>query len=274
MKFSVLMSVYINDQADHFDRAMQSIWDEQEVKPNEIILIVDGPISSEIGFILTAWTEKLQDILKIFKLDQNMGNGFAKKYGLERCSHGLVAIMDADDISLKSRFKKQLNCFKEKNIDVCGAWVGEFQDDESIINSINKRPEKHDEIYVYSKSRIPVNHPTAMFKKQSVIDAGGYGNNLPSCEDQYLFVRMLLNGARFYNIQESLLNMRVNNTLIEKRRSGWSHNLKEINAQIKFYQLGFLNKPQFLKNIVLGSLFRLMPKFIVKYLYRIIRKYF
>ena len=68
MKFSVLMSVYINDQADHFDRAMQSIWDEQEVKPNEIILIVDGPISSEIGFILTAWTEKLQDILKIFKL--------------------------------------------------------------------------------------------------------------------------------------------------------------------------------------------------------------
>jgi len=273
MNFSLLMSIYINDSANHFDRAMQSIWDDQEVKPNEIILIVDGPISSDIKFVLNFWEKKLQDILKIFKLDKNMGNGFAKNYGLERCSYELVAIMDADDISLKSRFKKQLNCFKEKNIDVCGAWVGEFQDNESNINSINKRPEEHDEIYSYSKSRIPVNHPSAMFKKQSVINAGGY-KDLPGCADQYLFVRMLLNGAKFYNIQEPLVNMRVDESLIEKRRSGWSHNLKEINAQKKFYQLGFLNKSQFIKNIVLGSLFRLMPKFIVKYLYRIIRKYF
>ena len=42
MKFSVLMSIYHKEKAEYFNRAMQSIWDEQTMKPDEIVLVQDG----------------------------------------------------------------------------------------------------------------------------------------------------------------------------------------------------------------------------------------
>ena len=44
--FSVAMSVYKNDKAEYVERALQSITKEQTVKPNEIIVVVDGPVPS------------------------------------------------------------------------------------------------------------------------------------------------------------------------------------------------------------------------------------
>lgn len=44
MKFSVLMSIYKKEEPKYFNRAMQSILDEQTVKPDEMIVLVqDGP---------------------------------------------------------------------------------------------------------------------------------------------------------------------------------------------------------------------------------------
>ena len=34
-KFSVLISIYYKEKTEYFNRAMQSIWDEQNVKPDE-----------------------------------------------------------------------------------------------------------------------------------------------------------------------------------------------------------------------------------------------
>ena len=45
-KFSVLMSLYIKEKAEHFDRCMESVLN-QTVIPDEIVIILDGPISNE-----------------------------------------------------------------------------------------------------------------------------------------------------------------------------------------------------------------------------------
>ena len=45
--FSVLMSVYYKENPEHFQKAMESILN-QELKPNEIILIEDGPLTTEL----------------------------------------------------------------------------------------------------------------------------------------------------------------------------------------------------------------------------------
>ncbi len=48
MNFSVLMSIYHKEKPDYFDRAMQSIWYEQTVKPDEIVLVQDGELTQEL----------------------------------------------------------------------------------------------------------------------------------------------------------------------------------------------------------------------------------
>ena len=51
-KFSVAMSVYRNDNPHYFARALQSITEDQPVKPDEIVLVVDGPIPTAIQNII------------------------------------------------------------------------------------------------------------------------------------------------------------------------------------------------------------------------------
>lgn len=54
-KFSVAMSVYAGDNAEWLDRALESITIEQTVKPNEIVLVVDGPIPQEIEAVISKY---------------------------------------------------------------------------------------------------------------------------------------------------------------------------------------------------------------------------
>lgn len=56
-----------------------------------------------------------------------------------------------------------------------------------------------------------------MFRKSAVLAAGGY-RHFPLFEDYYLWIRMLMNGAKFYNIQESLLYFRFLRKCLKKRR--------------------------------------------------------
>lgn len=85
-----------------------------------------------------------------------------------------------------------------------GAWIDEFEDDISDVKSVRKLPELPDDIRQFAKRRNPINHPVVMFRKSAVLAAGGY-QHFPLFEDYYLWIRMLMNGAKFYNIQESLL---------------------------------------------------------------------
>lgn len=59
MNFSVLMSIYHKEKPQHFDRAMQSIWNEQSVKPSEIVLVEDGLLNDELYASIKKWQKVL-----------------------------------------------------------------------------------------------------------------------------------------------------------------------------------------------------------------------
>lgn len=61
--FSVATSVYKNDNPEWFDRALQSVIVDQTVKPSEVVLVVDGPISSELNAVIDKYREICRGIL-------------------------------------------------------------------------------------------------------------------------------------------------------------------------------------------------------------------
>ena len=180
--------------------------------------------------------------------------------------------MDTDDIAKPDRFEKQIRAFQEHpELDVVGAWIDEFEGDTSNIVSTRKLPASHDDIFRYAKSRCPVNHPAVMFKKQSVWNAGGY-QHFPLFEDYYLWVRMLMNGANFYNIQESLLFFRCSSNMY-KRRGGWKYAIDECNFQNKMRQMGFISLQECVKNISIRFTIRILPNFLRTIIYKkVLRK--
>jgi hypothetical protein len=67
-----------------------------------------------------------------------------------------------------------LSVFENQDVDVCGAWIGEFEFNETQIISYRRTPEQHNEIVAFAKGRSPVNHVTAMYKKSWVLNVGNY----------------------------------------------------------------------------------------------------
>ncbi len=263
--FSVLLSIYVNETPSNFNRAMQSIWDDQTVKPTEIILVQDGTLTEQLYETIAIWKKKLNNIFKIIQLKKNKGLGYALNTGLERCSFEIIARMDTDDISRENRFEKQIEILRNNNIDICSSWVTEFEGNSTVVTSSRKVPKTHSLIYKYAKKRNPINHPAAMFKKKAVLKAGGYKEML-WFEDYYLWVRMLKCGCKFYNIQEPLVNMRAGAAQLQ-RRSGLEYAIKEYTFQKKLLDIGFLNKIEFLRNILLRLTIRIIPKKMISLIY-------
>ena len=114
MKFSVSICVYKEDYPPYFNEALDSLI-KQKLKPNEIVIVVDGPIGVDIENILTNFEEivyKNNIELKIVRLNKNMGHGKAREMGIKNCSYDLVAIADADDLNHPNRFFYQVEYFK------------------------------------------------------------------------------------------------------------------------------------------------------------------
>ena len=270
MKFSVLLSIYHKEDPLYFNRSMYSIWDEQSVRPDEIVLVEDGPLTEPLYNIIAEWKEKLGEALVIVRLKENAGLGEALNRGLQQCRYELVARMDTDDIALPERFETQLKVFEKDNVDICSAWISEFDQDESEIISSRKVPKTHDEIVQFAKSRNPLNHPAVMYRKSKVLEAGGYRTML-WFEDYYLWVRMILSGARFYNIQKSLVHMRSGEAQLERRR-GLTYGLKELSFQKRLLDLKFITSAEYVKNISLRFTARIVPSALTKRIYQLLRR--
>lgn len=263
--FSVLLSVYKKEQASYLRQSLESIF-TQTLMPNEVILVKDGPLTEQLEKVIEEYRHKYS-ILKIIPLTENQGLGKALNEGLKHCSYDLIARMDTDDIAVADRFEKQIAIFKRlPNIDVVSSWVNEFEGDINNILSVRKLPENHEDIYNFAKNRNPINHPVVMFRKKAVITAGGY-QHFPLFEDYYLWIRLLIHGAKFYNIQESLLYFRFSPDMF-KRRGGWKYAWNELYFQKSIKQMGFISKGQFLKNITIRFLVRIIPNSLRTILYK------
>jgi len=270
MDFSVLMSVYINESPEFLQRALVSVWEEQTVIPSEMVLVEDGPLNDDLYMVIKEWKNRLGHKLKVVSLEKNYGLGDALNIGLRHCEYDLVARMDSDDISISTRFEKQIYVIGCLNVDVLSAWVQEFHQKEDICFGLKRIPEHHNDIVRYSKRRNPINHPAVMFRKHKVLEAGGY-KKMHLFEDYYLWVRMILGDALFYNIQEPLVKMRVGNGQLS-RRMGISYFVAEFRFQYHIYENNFISLMGLVTNFFLRCLPRIMPKYIVSRIYNLLRK--
>ena len=189
----------------------------QTVKPDEVVLVEDGPLTEELYAVLNEYTEQYPEVFKRVVNETNLGLGKALNRGLEECKNELVARMDTDDVSVSDRCEKQLKIFIETpNVDVVGANIAEFIESPEETVSVRKVPSTHEEICAYLKKRCPFNHVAVTIKKSAVIKAGGY-IDWHYNEDYYLWIRMYLAGCIFANINENLVNVRVGKEMYARR---------------------------------------------------------
>jgi glycosyltransferase involved in cell wall biosynthesis len=263
-KFSVLASLYIKSKPEDFDRCMRSIVD-QTLRPAEVVIVLDGPVDRDVRSLIQAFRSKLP--IQTLELQHNQGLGRALAAGLEACQYDLVARVDTDDVSVPTRFEKQVSYFRDH--DGLVALGGGMRENYVCRGKILSRDRwgAHGKRGVTwsARRRNPVNHPTVMFRKIAISSVGGYVD-CPFFEDYYLWARLLLANYQIENLEEILVETEVDDEFFN-RRGGWRYLLLEIKFLMNLYRLKFLAIHHVFLSVILRAPLRLAPKGLRKFVY-------
>jgi glycosyltransferase involved in cell wall biosynthesis len=261
---SVLMSVYRGECADYLDQSLASL--EAQTRPaDEVLIVKDGPLGADLECVIDRYAPRLP--IAILQLETNQGLGPALRAGVERCSFDLIARMDSDDVCAPQRFEHQLEFLAaHPEVDVLGGCVREFESDPRHFVSVRRLPRDHSRIRSFAKTRNPMNHMTVMFRKSAVLAVESYRHAV-GLEDYDLWVRMLMHGARFHNLEEALVYARTGNGMLN-RRGGLAYFRREAALFWSFKESGFLSTWEFLVSTTLRLPIRLLPESIRGLVYR------
>jgi len=259
--------VYNGDSADFLLRAFRSSVFDQSLKPSEVVLVQDGPVSAPLVSAIAQLDRETPVPLKIVILPENRGLAEALTTGLAECTYDIVARMDADDVSEPNRFEVQL-ALMSRGFELVGSGLHEFveTDDGEQYGVRRTPPVDPDDIGRYARFHDPFNHPTVVYTKNAVERAGGY-QPMGMMEDYWLFARMLATGIRATNAPEPLVRYRISSGAY-KRRGGLRLLKSEWMLQRAFRASGFTTRTQFVRNVIVRGGYRLVPEPIRRRAYR------
>ena len=264
-EFSVLMSVYKNDNPQWLNDAFESVF-SQTIQPSEFVLVKDGPLPPELEVVIERISTR-HPIFKIVANEKNLGLGLSLQKGVLACSNEIIARMDSDDLLPVNRFERQLAALKD-NVDVVSCWSMAFENTVENVVAVKKRPEYHEAIVKLAHRRSPLCHAACLMRKSAVLKAGNYLHR-QYYEDYNLWVRMIMSGSMFYNVQEILYYVRTDERQLQ-RRGGFSYLRRELKYLREFYDMNFYTKKDLFINSNIRIIARLTPKLIRGKVFKII----
>ena len=256
--YSVLMSLYKNENPAFFDEAVASICN-QTILPSEMVLVVDGPIGDELKGCVANCGENCPFPVNVVPLEENVGLGEALSIGVVECKYDLIARMDTDDYSYPDRMKLTLDAFlDDPDLVLVGGQAIEFMTDiEHPISEVHL-PESQEEILAFSKKRDPFRHPAVTIKRDALLDVGNYRGGFLYYEDWDLFNRILFAGYKTRNIPETVLAIRVGHDFYS-RRGGFGYLKHTCRFKIAQYKVGYFTFSELLGTLVPHLLVGMMP---------------
>ncbi len=266
-QFSLLMSVWAGDEPSFLDAAFRSVVHDQLRRPDDVVLVQDGPVSEELSEVIGRLIGSSPVRTTLLALDANVGLGVALDQGIAACAHDIVARMDADDIALPRRFAVQVPLV-EGGVDLVGSSLLEFDTDAKDVVGKRVPPLEPEEIVRYARFHQPFNHPSVVYRRAAVEAAGGY-RHLALMEDYLLFAKMIDQGCSVANVEEPLVLYRVGAGAYA-RRGGVALLKSEWRLQRQLRRMCFTSRIQFLRNVVVRGGYRLVPEGIRRTTYRML----
>lgn len=227
--YSVLMSVYAKENANNFRTAIYSMIN-QTIKPDEIVLVEDGPLTEELYDVINEVKKMHPGLITSVVHKKNLGLGLALQHGVEAARNEIIARMDTDDIAVLERCQMQLDFMNtHRDISVVGGQIEEFIG--AVSNIVGKRevPITDVELKKYIQKRCPFNHMTVMFRKSDILEVGNYQEWFWN-EDYYLWIRLVIAKKKLANLPNILVKVRTGIDMYQ-RRGGIKYFTSERNIQ-------------------------------------------
>jgi glycosyltransferase involved in cell wall biosynthesis len=198
---SVILPAF--NSAPYLAQAIESIL-TQTISDFELLIIYDESSDHTLD-IIREYTLKDQRVQCL--MGQKARLVGALNQGIAASKGQYIARMDADDISLPTRFEKQLHLMQEKQLDFCGCNM-------VMMNSAGVRlqeivmPNTPDLITVTLACTVPFAHGSVIMRKAFLDEHDLLYRKGASAEDYDFWCEAYRLGARFGNADQSLFHYR------------------------------------------------------------------
>lgn len=157
-----------------------------------------------------AYLDQLSDErIRIIRNETNLGITKSLNVGMRAAKGKYIARMDSDDISLPTRFEKQL-AFMEAHpeVIVCGTWYEQFGDKTGVVKREMPDQETMRCSFIYGNI-FGLSHPSAFFRADMLRENGIlYDENLPTAQDYGMWTTCIEYGS-IANVEEVLVRYRI-----------------------------------------------------------------
>ena len=226
---TVLMPVYNGEK--FLRNAIESILN-QSYNNLEFLIINDGSLDDSKNIILSYNDERIRFINN----ERNFGLIQTLNLGFKLASGDFIARMDADDISMKDRIKKQIHfLLKNKDVGLIGSSAVLIDQNNSEIGNLRYSNEHNKIKYLLGFYNLFI-HPTIMVRKDVVIkNKLIFDSNYLHAED-YKFWTQLIFFTNVFNFEEPLIYYRIHENQVSIK-----HNLIQIENTKKIQEEYLIN---------------------------------
>ena len=239
-KISIVMSVY--NAQDYLEKAIDSILN-QTYENIEFIIINDGSTDKSLEII----NKYAQQDDRIVIIDQkNMGLTKALNVAIKKAAGNYIARMDADDISMPSRFENFIK-YIEQNGDIelystPSYVINEIDEVQKIIPNYFRRNGFDQKLLNYYNSMIH----GALIVKADILKKYLYNEKYKYSQDFELYHRLMKNGYKIsYDKNNISYQLRVHSNSISSQQKPEQIRLYQQifkDNNIKFYEQNILNR--------------------------------
>ena len=244
-KISVVMA--INRMDDYVSKAVNSILNQSFIN-FEFIIVINGD-KKKLKYYFDNLKNK-DKRLRIYESEIQQLQ-FNLNYAIELAEADIIARMDSDDIAEANRLEEQYNYLKKNNLDLLGSDFYYIDENDHILRKKTPRVRKNEEIRKKLRYHCVFCHPTIMFRKEILLDVGGYCFGSIS-EDWDLFLRLSRNSKlRFGIIDSKLLKYRIHN----KQMSKQNHRVAMLTISFLYLREMIIQKDfSYIKGLILYSI--------------------
>lgn len=182
MPTSVGVVIPTFDRAHTLGRALDSVF-AQTLLPQQVIVVDDG--SNDATAKLVAGYPEVECLQW-----ENRGVSAARNLGIRQCDCDWIALLDSDDEWLPEKLEVQFEA-REKHPEYRLIHCDEFWiRNGRRVNPANRHRKRGGWIFEYCLPLCVISPSAAVIEKSLLIDAGGFNEQLPACEDYDLWLRI------------------------------------------------------------------------------------